>query len=82
MTDRKSASIPKMFEDMSSRNRRGGDDPNFVARFGGQQKEEVQRLDSERSAGANIELANRSSGNGNKLKVHENYQSMYGDTKK
>ena len=72
-----------MFEDLSSRNRGRGEDANFVARFGGQQNEdEVQRLDSERSAGANIELANRGSGGGHKIKVQEDYQSLYAETKK
>jgi len=40
-------------EDMSARNKSkapGNDNPNFLARFGGQiEEEEVQRLDSDRS---------------------------------
>ena len=61
-------------EDISNRNR----DNNFVANFGGRNEEEVHRLDSERSAG-NFEMANR--GSGNKIQIHEPYQSLY-DTKK
>jgi hypothetical protein len=72
-----------MMEDLSVRNKNkpAGENPLFLARFGGQiEEEEVQRLDSDRSHGRgdNVELIDRNSGN--KMTPHEDYQGIYTTT--